>query len=270
MPSSYAFGWTELDRSEKEALVLRSHTALVTFHKGNHERLELRKDYMPDTVVWYHLAYHTALILVHRPLLNEPKDSSAGRFSLQSATTAAASITRILRAYRKGRNLEDLGPHVFNYILSAAVIHLLNATSGRTALGRQSANGIRACLEALSEMQGKWSNRAHQSIKHIRELAHRWEVIWALPIQFSEPLMPVNLQNQPMPDNMAFTGGFMNAAHPQGFNIFSDVPLDAPVVLGWDTKLYPSNVDYSGYQSYSSNARGQNMSYLEWLFDGEG
>lgn len=181
-----------LNPGERKALVTRSHQALEEFYHGVDARLQLRKDHMPESAVWFQMAYHAALLLIHRPFLNEPSGSSTLSFALRSATSAAASISRIIRGYRNHRGFANVAPQIIDYILSAAVIHLLNATSGRTTLGRQSANGIRSCVEALLDMQPKWNVRVQRSITRIQELAHRWQVVWALPINLSHPLVHEN------------------------------------------------------------------------------
>lgn len=81
-----------------------------------------------------------------------------------------------------------MSPQVVDYIVSAAVIHLLNATSGkRSALGRQSMSGIRTCLEALQDMHRQWPSLGARSIRQIQDLAHRWKVVWALPSALAGP-----------------------------------------------------------------------------------
>jgi hypothetical protein len=141
----------------------------------------------PPSVIWFNMAYHAAVLLIHRPFLNEPKGSYTLNFALRSATSAANSISHIVRTYSKCSNFSAVGPQIVDYILSAAVIHLLNATSGRTALGRQSANGLKTCLTALLDMDSKWKIRVELSIRKIQELAHKWSVVWALPLQVSQP-----------------------------------------------------------------------------------
>ena len=187
MDQVYAFGWGQLTGEEREALVLRSHQSLTGFHANIDERLRLRKGYLPDSAVWFQMAYNTALLLIHRPLLNEPKGSSAATFALRSTTAAASSISRIIRSYRRVRKFRSLSPQVVDYILSASVIHLLNATSGKTILGRQAVSGLRSCLEALIEIHEQWSLIASKLIRQIQELAHRWNVVWALPVNLAGP-----------------------------------------------------------------------------------
>lgn len=185
---SYAFGWSQLTSSEREALVLRSHQSLTDFHSKVDERLKLRKANLPDSAVWFQMAYNTALLLIHRPLLNEPRGTSAATFALRSTTGAASTISRIIRSYRRSRKFSSLSPQIIDYILSAAVIHLLNATSGKTVLGRQAANGLRSCSDALTEIHEQWPIIAAKAIQQIQELAYRWKVVWALPISLAHPL----------------------------------------------------------------------------------
>ncbi|KEF56696.1 uncharacterized protein A1O9_06885 [Exophiala aquamarina CBS 119918] len=188
MDQVYAFGWSQLTSGEREALVLRSHESLTEFHSKVDERLRLRKGNLPDSAVWFQMAYNTALLLIHRPLLNEPRGSSAATFALRSTTGAASTISRIIRSYRRSRKFGSLSPQVIDYILSAAVIHLLNATSGKTVLGRQAASGLRSCSDALTEIHERWPDIAAKAIQQIQDLAHRWKVVWALPVSLAHPL----------------------------------------------------------------------------------
>ncbi|ESZ96229.1 hypothetical protein SBOR_3387 [Sclerotinia borealis F-4128] len=114
--------------------------------------------------------------------------TQALNFALRSATNAAASIARIVRAYQKFHGFADANPQIIDYILSASVIHLLEATSGRNFLGKQSANILRGCLDALVEIQSMWMPQASRAIRHIQELASKWKVVWALPLYLSQRL----------------------------------------------------------------------------------
>lgn len=184
----YAFGWGQLTADERTALVLNSHQSLTSFHARIDDRLRLGRDYLPDSAVWFQMAYHTALLLVHRPLLGEPKDSPAARSAFRLTTASALAISSMIRSYHKTKRFGSMSPQVVDYIVSAAVIHLLNATSGkRSALGRQSMSGIRTCLEALQDMLRQWPSLGARSIRQIQDLAHRWKVVWALPSALAGP-----------------------------------------------------------------------------------
>lgn len=178
-----------MSSEERRNFVGRSHRALEKFYSNTDERLRLLTAHSHQSVTWFQLSYHAALILIHRPFLNEPTGSSTLNFSLRSATSSAASISRIIRIFRKKNELSGLAPQIVDYILSASVIHLLNATSGRaTTLGKKSAHGLKICLETLLGMDEKWGIRVQRAVKRIQELAHRWMVVWALPSCLSQPL----------------------------------------------------------------------------------
>jgi hypothetical protein len=142
---------------------------------------------MRASVIWFQVSYQAALLLIHRPFLNEPAGSVTLGLALRSATSAASSISRILRDYQTHPGFRIVGPQIMEFVLSAAVVHLLNATAGRTKLGRQSASGLKSCLECLESMDVRWSVRVNRSVTRIRELADRWKVTWALPPHRSYP-----------------------------------------------------------------------------------
>ncbi|RVX72746.1 hypothetical protein B0A52_04145 [Exophiala mesophila] len=182
MDQVYAFGWGQLTGDERAALVLNSHQSLTGFHARIDDRLRLRRDYLPDIAVWFQMAYHTALLLVHRPLLGEPRDRPAAQSASRLTTASALAISSMIRSYRKNKRFGSMSPQVVDYVVSAAVIHLLNATSGKkSALGRQSMSGIRTCLDALQDMHHQWPSLSTRSIRQIQDLANRWKVVWALP-----------------------------------------------------------------------------------------
>jgi hypothetical protein len=228
-----------LSPDERKALVTRSHQALEEFYHGVDLRLKLRKDHMPESAVWFQMAYHAAILLIHRPFLNEPSGSSTLNLALRSATSAAASISRIIRGYRHHNGFANLAPQVIDYILSAAVIHVLNATSGRTTLGRQSANGIRSCIEALLDMQPKWHFRVKRSITRIQELAHRWKVVWALPISLSQPLVVENGPQRPL--ELQRTTGDTSEASRYHSSVEIENALVSPDL--WDPDQYMGALD---------------------------
>ncbi|KAE9988504.1 hypothetical protein EG328_010543 [Venturia inaequalis] len=198
MDQVYAFGWSDLSSDERNRLVTRSHDALEDFYRQVDDRFKIRNmgDSVSASIIWFNVAYHAAVLLIHRPFLNEPAGSFTLNFAMRCATSAAASISNIVR-YSKSAEFCIVAPQVIDYIMSASVVHLLNATSGRTALGRQSANGLKSCMNALTYMQPKWNSRVQLSVRRIQELAHKWEVVWALPLQVSQPLEQQQQQPQP-------------------------------------------------------------------------
>lgn len=240
----HAFGWVTLSPEERNDLVTSSHKALEDFYYSVDPRLQIRKDHMPESAVWFQMAYHAAILLIHRPFLNEPSGSSTLEFALRSATSAAASICRIVRACRKHGGFAKVAPQIIDYILSAAVIHLLNATSGHTTLGRQSAHGIRSCVEALLDMQPKWNIRVQRSLRRIQELAHRWKAVWALPICLSQPLSLENQNSRPQDTSRS---AVESSSGDEGRNLnypptveMSDTQIDAGL---WNPDQYVGALD---------------------------
>ncbi|ATZ46967.1 hypothetical protein BCIN_02g03020 [Botrytis cinerea B05.10] len=272
MDQRYAFEWTGLKAKQRQNLLKRAHQALTDFYAGTDDKLALSKTSMPQTFLLFQLAYHTAILLIHRPFLNEPKGSETLSFALRSATNAAASIARIIRAYRKFCGFADVNPQVIDYILSAAVIHLLNATSGRNFLGRQSANSLQSCLDALVEIQSTWMAQASRAIREIQELAAKWKVVWALPLQFSQRVPEKEIRQDriqimaPMPEctnvltsnaQMPYvfdTGEFANRhIHPGFNNDFGAL---------WDPSLFENALEHVNLPEHIAY-----QSSLEWLFD---
>ncbi|KAK6008273.1 hypothetical protein QM012_000176 [Aureobasidium pullulans] len=261
MDQGYAFGWYKLSQAEKEKLVLHSHQALVKFNKGNNPCLHIQREHMSETAIWLQLAYNAALILIHRPLLSEASNTKLGRFSLTVATTAASTISRILREFGTAQEIMALAPQVVDYISIAAIIHLLNATSGRNRLGRQSANGLRTCVIALSSMSSMWKTRSQNSLQHIQNLAHRWEVVWALPLQYTQVLPPEN--NPSISDTLEETEKASNV-----YKIFDDIALDAAVQGLWDAG---GAADQDWILENAQRAEGNVIDFwdLNWQLHGE-
>jgi hypothetical protein len=80
--------------------------------------------------------------------------------------------------------------YVVHNILTAAIMHLLSATSSETTLRQQSITRFRVCVTALEDLQHTWP-RAQKSINLLQELANRWNVVFALPMRLSN-VLPVS------------------------------------------------------------------------------
>ncbi|CAD0029311.1 unnamed protein product [Aureobasidium pullulans] len=207
---------------------------LTKFYETTNAYLHTPEDRLSETAVWLQLSYQAALILIHRPLLSEASGSKAGRFSLTVATTAAAAISRTVREFGATRKFTAIAPQIIDYISIAATMHLLNATSGKNRLGRQSANGLRTCVQTLSDMTPAWEKRAQDSLEHIQNLAHRWEVVWALPIQHSQVLA---CGARPLNTDQDFGGlGPESHAAVDVYNVFDDTTLNTAAETLWGTE----------------------------------
>jgi hypothetical protein len=99
-------------------------------------------------------------------------------------TSAAAQIVRMIRMVR---SFAEAPPFVIHHLLTASIMHLLNATTQEPGIRTQSVNRFRVCVGALEEMTTRWKC-AKKSVKLLRGLAQRWKVVFALPIHLSSPL----------------------------------------------------------------------------------
>merc|ERR1712080_288156 len=81
-------------------------------------------------------------------------------------------------------------------------------------------------MNALSSMSSTWITRSTNSIRHIQNLAYRWEVVWSLPLQYSQ---------MPLPSGKFSNGARLEIQEASSvYNIFDDIALDAAVQGLWD------------------------------------
>lgn len=133
------------------------------------------------------MAYNTSQLLFHRPYLNEDRQTSPYQLALQSMSTAAGAISRLIRDHQKVASFENAPPFIAHSILTAAIALLLGATSTDSAAKSQSIGRFRTCFKALESMQARFS-RAKRAMILLQELAQRWNIVAALPKQYSFPL----------------------------------------------------------------------------------
>ncbi|KAL3421939.1 fungal specific transcription factor domain-containing protein [Phlyctema vagabunda] len=250
MDQTYAFDWPRLTPQGKKDLLLRSKNALFSFHQESDPALHG----LAPSAIHYQLAFHAAVILIHRPFFSEPICTPTLPIALQASTNAALEICRILRYIKNNFSLVDYPPHVINHIICAAVIHLMNATCGKTSFGKRSANSLKTCIHALLDMGRRWKVRQETAIRFLQELAHRWKVVWALPMQFSAPLTGEK-------GNSSIVGRTTDTANEAiGTEGSNPRPYQQDdVALGIET--------YSGISGYFESIVG--VSELGWLFNTE-
>ncbi|KAL4908875.1 hypothetical protein BDW74DRAFT_187360 [Aspergillus multicolor] len=191
MDRIYSFEFNKLSGSERHGLLLSAREHLLSFHRHLHPRLHLpgSKERAPASIIFLHMTLNTAQILIHRPYLKEPRSSPEYTLSVRTMATAAAALTRLVRAYCKIGTFDNVPPFIVHSVLTAAVTHLLNATSSHQTLRSQSIARFRVCFDALGAMARRWI-KARRGIRLLRELARRWGVMAALPLQngFENPL----------------------------------------------------------------------------------
>ncbi|KAJ5368359.1 uncharacterized protein N7496_008119 [Penicillium cataractarum] len=181
MDQIYSFEFDDLGELEKYRLLLNAREEFLAFHRGLDTRLRLGPgDTIPPVIV-LHMSYNTSQMLIHRPYLMHPAQSKAFPLSVQAMSTAAAAMVRLIREYRKVAQLEKAPPFVVHSIMTAAVTHLLNATSSQSSIRRLSISQFRVSFDALITMQKRWE-KARKSVSILQQLAQRWNILAALPL----------------------------------------------------------------------------------------
>ncbi|RDW59026.1 hypothetical protein BP5796_11950 [Coleophoma crateriformis] len=139
---------------------------------------------MPNSAIFLQMSYQMSTILIHRPYLREPTNSTSFRLAVRAMTISASIIARLLFIFRKVSGFDTAPPFIIHHILTAAIMHLLRATDSRSELATQAINKLRICLEALEAMQTRWP-RVAKAILLLQELGNRWKIVAALPMRFS-------------------------------------------------------------------------------------
>ncbi|KAK1994600.1 hypothetical protein LX36DRAFT_660413 [Colletotrichum falcatum] len=210
MDQVFSTTFESLPIPQQVRMLVASQENLSTFFRSRHDRLHLSGDSTPKPVLQFHLAYQMSILITMPPFLRmfaaisksspapEGEDEDAAGpnsefvlLVLHSLTTAATAVARLVRTYRRAHGFEEPpNPLMVHHLLSAAVVHLMNATSRNPALRHQSTYWLRQCLELLRELETSWPLRAGKSVMIIRILAHRWGVIRALPTELSYQVDP--------------------------------------------------------------------------------
>ncbi|KAF7555036.1 hypothetical protein G7Z17_g2476 [Cylindrodendrum hubeiense] len=184
---SYAFEFKELNFTQRQRLLLEAREELLSFYRQLDSRVSLTGDVHSPNLIYLHMSYNTTQLLIHRPYLKEDRQTSAYNLAVQSMSTAAGASARLIREHEKVASFENAPPFIAHSILTAAIALLLGATSADSTAKSQSISRFRTCFKALGSMQARFS-RAKRAIILLRELAQRWNIVMALPIQYSFPL----------------------------------------------------------------------------------
>ncbi|KAF4342758.1 Nudix hydrolase [Fusarium beomiforme] len=185
MDKIYSFEFEELEPFERHQLLSEARDHHMNFFRQMGRELELGKNPNPQ-VILLHMVYNMSFLLIHRPYLREPKNSAAHQLSIRTNMTSAHALVRLIRQYDKEHSMENAPFFAVHCVLTAAVSLLLNATSTNSTIRSQSTHRFRVCVDALEKMQ-RWQ-RAKRGLFLLRELAHRWKVVSALPMRYSVPL----------------------------------------------------------------------------------
>ncbi|KAH7141037.1 C6 transcription factor [Dactylonectria macrodidyma] len=187
MDSIYSFEFKEFNFTQRQRILLEAREQLLSFHRKLDPSLHLAGEVHSPNLIYLHMAYNTSQLLFHRPYLNEDRQTSPYQLALQSMSTAAAAMSRLIRDHQKVASFENAPPFIAHSILTAAIALLLGATSTESTAKNQSIGRFRTCFKALESMQTRFS-RAKRAMILLQELAQRWNIVAALPIQYSFPL----------------------------------------------------------------------------------
>lgn len=163
--------------------VERLHTELLEWYSGLPQSLQLDEDsltafYLPH-VLQLHMQYHCLIILANRPLFSNILQSQRDTTSVGRAacTDAAASITRLLKIYRRLYTFRRVNIHAVHLIFTASLIHVYNACGSPEHRAQTTAWGdLEVCSQALAEIGQGYSNatRAREVVMNIKSELLRW------------------------------------------------------------------------------------------------
>jgi hypothetical protein len=256
MDQIYTFDFDDQDPHSQLQLLMSARDALLGFQNRMNVCCPMptstASNSIPSAAAYLlYMSYYMSMILIHRPFLGVSHTDTVGRVAFRTMTTAANASTKVLRSLMHHQSSEKVSKMPFplvHHVLTTAVSHLINATSSDDRMRRTAANGLRTCLKALELLRETWQGRASRAIAAIKELANRWHVVTALPINFSEPLVgPVACTNEIRrgQDDFSFQGlgeyGNLNDFALPAFD------LDAPDMFTVDTS--DCTLDHSNWQS---------------------
>ncbi|EXL96025.1 fungal-specific transcription factor domain-containing protein [Fusarium oxysporum II5] len=181
------YAWTDKEREDR---VMKAHLQAVGLFDRLPKSLKISSSSLqcsPPYVYQFHLQYHHAILLLHRPffqLLNPGKSSIAydpegGDIHSKSCRDSAVRMARILQIFRKNYTTRCMPVSAVHPAFTAAIIHLLHIKSTGNNGRSEAMRCLYICVKSLYEMNVNW-NWANRSIRAILSLAREWDIdIWA-------------------------------------------------------------------------------------------
>jgi hypothetical protein len=133
---------------------------------------------------YLHIGFHTAIILLNRPLLERGMTENH-QTPLQTMAKSANAIRQTIQRYCRDYTFADAPPYLVFHVTRACVVFLLLATSPNLGTQRSAAYGLKHCLAAIDRCVQAWYNLHNRSIRLIQDLASRWQVVKSLPMRYS-------------------------------------------------------------------------------------
>lgn len=186
MDDIYAPSFKELSQTDRSQLTRHCEEQIHNLYTETDPRIKLHSGTSKELpeAHYLHIGFHTAIILLNRPLLERGMTEDHQR-PLQAMATSANAIYQAIQRYCKDYSFADSPPYLVLHITRACVVFLLLATSSTVGIQRSAANGLKHCLKAIDQCAQSWRHLADRSIRLIQELAARWQVVKSLPMHHS-------------------------------------------------------------------------------------
>ncbi|KAF2159221.1 hypothetical protein M409DRAFT_61040 [Zasmidium cellare ATCC 36951] len=175
----YTPTFDNLSASAKRDLHVRCQAQLRAFYTNDIPRVLIPsssslKDAAPE-VLYFHIAYHTATLLMNRPFLIET-GTGANSSVMSSIKQSTFTICKAIQLIHKRSTWSEVPAALLFHIVRVCAVLLLLATSSSTSSQRQAAANLKICLRALEACCEVWPTLARRSINAVRILAERWRV----------------------------------------------------------------------------------------------
>jgi hypothetical protein len=116
------------------------------------------------------MMYHT--IILFRPFGSQKQIAGIPASPCELCTASATSIVTLLKLYRSRFSLR----YIVNLsVVTASIVHLVNATSANPSLRRTSKNALRTCTSGFAEIGGVWAS-ASKSLQVVESLQTNWQL----------------------------------------------------------------------------------------------
>ncbi|KAF6766696.1 fungal-specific transcription factor domain-containing protein [Ephemerocybe angulata] len=119
----------------------------------------------PPQVLFLHIRYWGAVLLLHRALIpnwkrmdDAVRKSTVGYRAFDLARAAASHMSTIVTVYRETFSLRRASPFMTSYLLSAGIMHTL--TMNLLPDSVDASFGLKQCLAALKDMELAWPSAA--------------------------------------------------------------------------------------------------------------
>jgi hypothetical protein len=186
MDGIYAPSFKRLSQAERSQSIHHCEGRLHKLSSETDQRIKMQigtSKQLPEAY-YLHIGFHTAIILLNRPLLEQGMAGDLRRI-LQTMVTSANDICQAVQQYCRNYSFADGPPYMVFHITRACVVFLLIATSSTLGIQRSAANGLKHCLKAIDQCAQTWDHITDRSIRLIQELASRWQVVKSLPMRYS-------------------------------------------------------------------------------------